>query len=106
MFLLGVIRSLTSFGSMLFVFVYIQKKSEGSSHVLGHIFHFYFRVFLEYVENPVKGTVRKSVLSAFYLPCKIWVFLHSAENFHQGEILFVKAANNFFHAAKFHIMQH
>ena len=62
MFLLGVIRSLTSFGSMLFVFVYIQKKSEGSSHVLGHIFHFYFRVFLEYVENPVKGTVRKSVL--------------------------------------------
>ena len=61
MFLPGVIRSLTSFGSMLFVFVYIQKKSEGSSHVLGHIFHFYFRVFLECVENPVKGTVRKSV---------------------------------------------
>ena len=61
MFLPGVIRSLTSFGSMLFVFVYIQKKSEGSSHVLGHIFHFYFRVSLEYVENPVKGTVRKSV---------------------------------------------
>jgi hypothetical protein len=61
MFLPGVIRRLTSFGSMLFVFVYIQKMSEGSSHVLGHIFHFYFRVFLEYVENPVKGTVRKSV---------------------------------------------
>ena len=48
MFLPGVIRSLTSFGSMLFVFVYIQKNSEGSSHVLGHIFHFYFRVFIEY----------------------------------------------------------
>ena len=48
MFLPGAIRSLTSFGSMLFVFVYIQKNSEGSSHVLGHIFHFYFRVFIEY----------------------------------------------------------
>ena len=56
MFLPGVIRSLTSFGSMLFVFVYIQKKSEGSSHVLGHIFHFYFRVELACVDDPVKGS--------------------------------------------------
>ena len=32
-------------------------------------------------------------------------FLHGVENFHQGEVLFVQAANNFFHAAKMHFMQ-
>ena len=31
--------------------------------------------------------------------------IHTTETFHQGEVLFVQAANNFFHAAKLHIMQ-
>ena len=32
-------------------------------------------------------------------------FLHDAENFHQGEVLFVQAPYDFFHAAEMHFMQ-
>ena len=32
-------------------------------------------------------------------------FQHAVENFHQGEVLFVQAANNLFPAAKMHSIQ-
>ena len=32
-------------------------------------------------------------------------FLQGVENFQQGEVLFVQAAYNFFHASKMHFMQ-